>query len=274
VINNRANSLHYESRRIDLIENLNSLTDIVSEINPRFVINAAGVANVELCEANRSLAYDVNVLAAVHLAQACHICGVKFVQISTDHLFDGKERFSDEGKFANPLNYYAKTKLLAEEGVLNTNPDALVVRTNFFGWGTSYRNSFSDFIIMSLRNGSKINLFSDVYFTPILVETLAENILELLKNNASGIFNVVGNERMSKFYFGLKICDVFGLNPELISPISIEDHKGLIKRPKDMSLSSLKLERLIGSKMASIEKQIEILFDQERSINHRKIRSL
>ena len=272
--NNRLVDLGFEIRKINLPGNLDSLVDVVGEINPRFLINAAGLASIELCESNKLLAYDINVLAPVHLAQACRACGIKYVHISTDHLFDGVECFSNEDKLANPLNYYAKTKLLAEEGVLNANPDALVVRTNFFGWGTSYRKSFSDYIISSLRNGLEINLFSDVYFTPILIEKLAENILELLKQNASGVFNVVGFERISKFSFGLKICDVFGLNRMLITPTSIEDSKDLIKRPKDMSLSSLKLEKLIGPKMLSIENQLKILFDQEHSITYRKIISL
>ena len=51
--------------------------------------------------------------------------------------------------------------------VLEINPDALIIRTNFYGWGPTYKKSFSDFIIDNSKLEKNIFLlFSDVYYIP------------------------------------------------------------------------------------------------------------
>ena len=50
---------------------------------------------------------------------------------------------------------------------LKYNPDALVIRTNFYALGPTYKKSFSDFIIDNLKLEKKLFLlFSDVYYNP------------------------------------------------------------------------------------------------------------
>ena len=46
---------------------------------------------------------------------------------------------------------------MSEEIVLKNSKKNLVLRTNFFGFGTRYRQSFSDFIINSLKDKKKIS---------------------------------------------------------------------------------------------------------------------
>ena len=69
------------------------------------------------------------------------------------------------------MNCLASVFVINVSKILN---NALIIRTNFFGWGTSYRQSFSDFVIDNLRKGNNITLFNDVFYTPILIETLVE----------------------------------------------------------------------------------------------------
>jgi dTDP-4-dehydrorhamnose reductase len=109
--------------------------------------------------------------------------GIPLVHISTDHLFEGNASMLSEEEPSNTINVYGKTKALAESSVGEINPDALIIRTNFYAWGTSYRKSFSDYIIESLRHGELLSLFDDVYYTPILAENLINTVHELLKKN-------------------------------------------------------------------------------------------
>ena len=78
------------------------------------------------------------------LAQISLETGSKLIHISTDHLYDGTKDIYTEDDLVSPLNVYGKTKAQAENEVLSINPKALIVRTNFYGWGLSYRKSFSD----------------------------------------------------------------------------------------------------------------------------------
>ena len=84
---------------------------------------------------------------------------IQHVHISTDHLSNGNLSMTGEYDIPNPLNNYALTKYKAEKIVLSINPQALVIRTNFFGWGPPWRKSFSDTIIFHLRQQLDIFLY-------------------------------------------------------------------------------------------------------------------
>ena len=86
----------------------------------------------------------------------------------------------------------------------------------------------------------------------------------LIDKNKQGIFNVVSKERISKFEFGIKIAKAFKYPLTLISPISIEEIKFLVTRPKDMSLSTLKILDEINFQTKGIENQILDLQNEEK----------
>ena len=245
---------------------LNSLSDcliVLDRHKPDLVIHTAGLTNVEECESNFKLAQEVNVDLAKNIAVACNEKSIKLIHISTDHLFSGEQELVSEETSTNPINNYAKTKLLGEHKVLENCQDALVVRTNFFCWGTKYRQSFSDFILNKLRNNESVDLFSDVFFTPILVDELSKRVHQLIDANLSGVFNVTSSERLSKYEFGVKLANCFNLDTNLINKISINDKSGLIKRPKDMSLSNDKVCETLDCKVLSIDDQLQVLKQQE-----------
>jgi len=231
----------------------------VRRIQPDLVIHTAGLTSVETCEADPSLAYRLNVEATHHIAKAASDLGARLVHISTDHLFDGASPWTMEGDTPHPLNVYAETKLQAEEVACQLCPDALVIRTNFFGWGTSIRASFSDWVLKSLEQGRELTMFADVFFTPILINHLVELILRLVDHSAAGIFHVVGGERLSKYDFALKVAEVFGYPKDKIRAVSVEDFPFKAQRPKDMSLSSEKAESYLGLRMPDAEEGLKHL---------------
>ena len=139
----------------------------------------------------------------------------------------------------------------------------MIIRTNFFGWGTNYRSSFSDFILQKLRDNEEVFLCKDIFFTPILIDYLVFGVNKLVKLNRSGIYNIVGNERLSKHEFGLKIANTFDLNASLIKPIIYNDKINSLQKPKDMSLSNTKLSKTIGNEIPNLNEQLYILKQQE-----------
>lgn len=256
-------SLSGVDTEIASLDSLDECLSVLTKHQPDIVIHTVGLTNVEECESNPNLAQAVNVDLAKNIAIACSNQGVKLVHISTDHLFLGDQEFSTEERVANPVNNYAKSKLLGEQEVLENCKDALVIRTNFYGWGTKYRQSFSDFILNKLKNNEQVDLFSDVFFTPILIDELSKRTHQLIDVGAIGVFNVVSSERISKYEFGIKLANCFNLDVSLINAVSISHKSDLVKRPKDMSLSNNKLCQTLNCKISSISKQIQILRQQE-----------
>ena len=252
-----------EAERIS-IDSIEHLQSDLNRINPDIIINAAAITSIESCEENFKQARDVNIDAACNIAIICEELNIKLVQISSDHIFSGEEKFTTENASPAPVNNYAITKYKAEIVVRNNNPSSLIIRTNFFGWGTDYRHSFSDFILNNLRNNHQVNLFSDIFYTPILIDELVIIVHELLDQNNCGIFNVVGDERLSKYDFGLKVADCFGLRPSLINSITYQEQSNSVLRPRDMSLSNLKLLQILGRKVPNLNIQLATLKKQEK----------
>jgi dTDP-4-dehydrorhamnose reductase len=248
--------------------NLDSLNDLIKQIEviqPEFVIHAAGLTSIEDCESNPTLARELNVTLAINMAKVCAMYKIPLVHISTDHLFPGIDALADEDFPTSPVNIYGRTKDEAELRVLEENLDALVIRTNFYGWGTSYRQSLSDFIIHSLRTGQKLELFDDVFYTPILAETLAHATHDLMALSAKGVFNIVGSQRLSKFDFGLRLAKEFGLDEGLIKATQITKQQSLVKRPLDMSLSNKKAVSFLGRDFGVTNDDLARLRQQEEN---------
>ena len=258
------------TQKIDL-DSDEHLTQVFDESGTNIVLHAAGFTNIEACEASPAMAWHINVNLANNVAEACAKLRLPLIHISTDHLYAGHEPMLDEFCVLKPLNVYGKTKAEAEALVLESHPDSLVIRTNFFGWGSSYRQSFSDMIISSLRSGKELKLFTDVYYTPILAETLASAVHDLVKLKASGVVNVVGGERISKYNFGIDIARVFGLDAGLIKPSLLSNNVGLVKRPLDMSLSNQKACQLLGRELGSVTDGLIRLHQQEQIGQAREI---
>ena len=249
-----------------------AMYEFLSKKQQCVVIHCAAITNVDYCETNSKVAYETNILISENLAKVCYKLGIKFVHISSDHLFSGLYPFSTEHSEISPLNVYGTSKANAEEKVLKKNPESLIIRTNFFCWGTSYRTSFSDFLINAIREKKKISLFTDIFYTPIYAKNLIKFVHILINSSSKGIFNIVGSERVSKYEFGKIIFNNFSGNMNLITKVQYEKQVNLIQRPLDMSLSNNKLLVSLNTKMEKLEDQIKQLKldenDFKKAINY------
>lgn len=231
----------------------------VGDIQPDIIVHTAALTDVDECEANSDLAHRLNVAAARNVAAAASTFGLRLVHISTDQLFNGGKLWKAEADTPTPINRYGSTKLLAEKEVLETCPQALVIRTNFFGWGTAYKRSFSDWILRGLEEGRELTLFSDVFFTPILVNQLVDVITRLERSGAYGIFHVAGGERLSKYTFARRLAETFDHPADLIRSISLDKFTLKAKRPKEMSLACGKAELRLRIRMPLIQDGLQSL---------------
>ena len=240
---------------------------------PDYIINTVALTNIELCEENPSLAFETNVNFLKSLNMICKEKKTKLLHLSTDHLSDGLYSFCKEDDNIKPLNEYARTKSNAESYILNEIPNSIIVRTNFFGWGTRYRKSFSDRIIDNVTSHKKIFLFEDAFFSPISIRKLSEIIILLLQKDKSGIFNVSSNDRLSKFEFGLRICDYFNLEKNFIISSKINNAKNLVLRPKDTSLNNKKVSCALNYHCGSISDSInDLIYDLKDGIKDKLIK--
>lgn len=249
------------------------LADRLRQIKPDLVIHTAGLTSVDQCEQYPELAHHANAQIARNVAQATAAYGASLIHISTDHLFADRSRLSKESDQLQPVNEYARTKALAEKWVQESHSKALIVRTNFFGWGHPYRQSFSDWLIDNLGAGKPLTLFDDVFFTPILADAVALNAHSLVDRGATGIFHLVGDERLSKYEFAVKLANQFGLPMNLISRAQLALAELVAPRPHDMSLDNSKAKAALGSALGCVDDFLKSLKVQEQQGRKAELRS-
>jgi dTDP-4-dehydrorhamnose reductase len=246
--------------KFDTIDDLELNFDSIA---PDMVVHTAGMTDVDACEKDPCLAVFTNAEIARNIAKVTTNRNIPLVHISTDHLFNGDNSFYREDSITAPLNQYGYTKLLAEEWVKKENPNAFIIRTNFFCWGHLKRTSFSDWLIYNLRSGNKLKLFDDVYFSPIHADILALAVHDIVDNNIPGVYNVVGDERMSKYDFAIELCKEFGLSNSLLRRESLKNVDLVARRPSDMSLDNEKVRKLLGREMGTVPHFLTMLRLQE-----------
>ena len=184
--------------------------EVLVKFNPDAIINTAAITNVDLCENDPSFALKVHVKGTKYLTEVAKEIGSHFLYISTDSVFDGIKGNYNENAEPNPLNIYAKTKLDGENEALKYK--SVVIRTNIYGHNWLPKTSIAEWIRNTLQEEKGINLFHDVYFSPLLVNNLAEILLEIVKKKLTGIFHVSSPEGVTKLDYGRKIASIYGLN--------------------------------------------------------------
>lgn len=234
-------------------------------VSPDLVVHTAGLTSVDKCELSPVIAHQANVEIAQNVALVAARHGAALVHVSTDHLFSGRESMCTEAEPPAPVNHYARTKALAETAVMQANPAALVLRTNFFGWGHASRQSFTDWLIYNLRADKELSLFDNVFFTPILADALALAAHELVEKGASGVFNLVGDQRLSKYEFARILADHFSLPQHLLLQHSLDGSELVAARPHDMSLDNRKAREALGRDLGNVPQFLAALRQQESS---------
>jgi len=247
------------------------LTRALERLAPDIIVHTAGITNVDECEREPGRARHVSVDLTRNVAEAAARIGSRLIHISTDHLFAGTRSLYSEADAPEPINAYGRTKLLAEHAASAACPGALIVRTNFFGWGHRYRQSFSDWIYYRLEAGEEITMFEDVFITPTLADVVATTAHRLLDQSASGIWNVTGDERVSKFEFGVRLARTFALPSTLVQRAKITDLQSSAKRPRDMSLSNMQARERLGISLGTLADYFGVLQQQDRAGRRREL---
>ncbi len=230
---------------------------LLEQSQPDLVIHCAALTDLETCEAHPALAEQLNSEVPRKLAAIVARGGARLVHISTDAVFDGRRGGYREEDEPNPLSIYAKTKLEGERAVLEVNPDAIVVRVNLFGWSLNGKRSLAEWFISNLTAGRQVGGFKDVFFCPLLANDLAVILLKMLERRLQGLYHVVSRDCISKYEFGVRLAEIFGLNPGLIRPVLVESAGFKAARSPNLTLVTDKLANDLGERPPEIRSGLE-----------------
>lgn len=225
--------------------------DLFQNFTPTVVVNCAAMTNVDQCESERDDCWRTNVEAVEILARHCKATGARLVQISTDFVFDGEGGPYRETDRPNPINFYAKSKLAAENSVRGSGLENWAIARTVLVYGTGERLSRSNialWVIESLSRGKEIHVVTDQWRTPTYAPDLASGIERIVRFEKSGTFHLAGREYLSIHDFALAIAEVFELDANLIKPTDETQFTQTAPRPPRTGFIILKAETELGFK--------------------------
>ena len=229
--------------------------------DPDVVVHTAAMGDVDACERHPEVAHRVNTQGTEAIARAAVAVGARLISISTDQVYDGVKGQYDEADVPQPLMVYGRSKLEGERRAAAICPPTVILRLALmYGWGSSSRLNFVDWLVQRLRAGQEVPLFTDQYRTPLYVVQAAEVVGRLIDApEVHGTFNLGGGERLNRYAFGLTLCEVFDLPRALLKPIEMGSSMGLAARPRDCSMNSARISELLQITPLMVEEGLRAL---------------
>lgn len=207
---------------------------VIEQYKPDAIINTAAMTNVDTCEDQKELAYQLNVESINTLVKIAELHNIQLVHLSTDFIFDGEHGPYDELAAPNPLSYYGETKLMAEELIKNSKAKWAILRT-IIVYGIVSDMSRSNIVLWAkgaLEKGSPLNIVNDQWRMPTLAEDLADICLLAVAHDAQGVYNASGKDMMSISELVARVANFWNLDKSLINEVSAETLNQTAKRPK------------------------------------------
>ncbi len=215
--------------------------DAVQRTRPDWIVLAAAYTDVDGCESNRELAFDVNCGGAVNVARAAKQYGARLLFVSTDYVFDGKNTVPYETDAPRaPRSVYGSSKAEAEVKISKILPECCIVRTSWlFGAGGK---CFPDTILKLAEKRSEIDVVSDQRGSPTHTVDLARAIVQLCHAGAAGIAHATNRGECTWFEFAEEIVREAGLNT-IVRPTTSAKFIRPAERPQYSVLSPRSLEK-------------------------------
>ncbi|TXB65204.1 NAD(P)-dependent oxidoreductase [Vicingus serpentipes] len=230
--NRISNQSGYSYKSLDITNQL-EVEAIFDEFIPDTVINTAAMTNVDACESDKELCWDLNVNAVKYQIKAAEKHQSHYIHLSTDFIFDGENGPYKESDTPNPLSYYGETKYEAEKLVQKAKTKWSIART-IIVYGMVEDMSRSNIVLWAkeaLEKGNPLTIVDDQFRSPTLAEDLAMGCWLIAEKQATGIYHISGKDVMSIIELVNRVADFYGLDKSIISPIKSSSLNQAAKRP-------------------------------------------
>ena len=209
---------------------------------PDLIIHAGAYTDVDGAEREPDLALAVNAKGTEQIARAAVRLGARLIYISTDYVFDGKQRIPyREGDSPRPINRYGFSKWKGEQAVLASGARALVIRTAWL-YGSVGKN-FVKSIMQAAQSEPILKVVNDQCGCPTYAEDLAAAVASLVRKEVEGVIHVTNRGQCTWYEFAQAIVRDMGFGCSVI-PITTEQAGRLAQRPSYSVLSPDRLASL------------------------------
>ena len=235
------------------LTNSEKISQLIREIHPDYLVNAAAYTAVDKAETEPDLAYSINATAPKIMAESAEKIQAKFLHISTDYVFDGRKNTPYlETDLTNPLGVYGQSKLRGEEEIKTVNSQAIILRTAWV-YGSYGKSNFVKTMLRLGKEREELKVVVDQVGSPTWSKDIAAAITQLLINvdNPPGIYNFTNSGVASWFDLTKAIFEeakISGipLKIQRVIPITTAEYPTPAVRPAYSVLSGQKISQQLG----------------------------
>jgi len=239
------------------ITDLKGLKSVCYDEKPDIIVNTAGFNNIGKCEADKKTARDINTGVVENLVKICKVLESHLITLSSEQIFDGARGPYTEDDKPNPVNYYGKSKLAAENVCIIEKIKHTIIRTTgVYGYSSHKKPDFVTSLLETLDSNKEFSAATDQFSNPVYSEDIAQAILKIILKGRTGIYNAGGGEWLSTYEFARKTAKLFGLSDELIKPTKYNEIYPSLHLPVKAGLVNLKSETDLGIRFSNLENGI------------------
>lgn len=229
---------------------------------PTHILHTAAMTNVDECELKQAECTEINVEGTRNLFLAALSIGAHLELVSTDFVFDGEKGNYQEDDPVNPLSYYAKSKVEAENILLESSYTNWSIARTIIVYGTGYNLSRSNIVLWAreaLRKGEPLKIVDDQFRAPTWADDLAWGCVEIAKRNERGIFHLSGPKTYSIIDMVKAIGAHYNLPTSNVQPVSSSTLNQTAKRPPKTGFDLTKSKNQLNYQPISLEESLVLL---------------
>lgn len=258
---NRSKSKKFKKFNI----NTNNINNLILSHKPTHLVIFSAESDPDKCFKNPKKTQKINLISTIKIINQCIKQNIIPIVFSSDFVFNGKKnrKYTEKDK-TSPILVYGRQKKLLENYIIKKKLPVLVFRlAKVYGDKKNDKTLITNYI-KQIKTNKIITVAEDQYFTPIYVNDVVNIIDKAAQKNLTGLYNLAGNERLSRFKILKLIVRIFKSNNKII-PCSINDFKLPEKRPKDVSLSNSLLKKKLRYKLIEIKDIIKKLYNKKNN---------
>ena len=179
-------------------------------IRPDLVVHAAGIPDIDLCEADPAKGFRVNYQGTSHVVEAARRVGAGVAHISTDAVFDGaKTTPYVETDATGPITVYGRTKLEAEEAVKTLGRYWIFRVPVLFGPG---KINFVEKGLRKIAAGEEYKVASDQLGCALHTVDAGRKIMEVAETGSCGLYHLANQGQCTRFELARLAAELAGLD--------------------------------------------------------------
>lgn len=208
---------------LDDFSNFSKLKSLIGSLKPQVIINCCGITKHNPNIKNMHDVIFINTLFPQLMAMLSDQFNFRFIQISSDCVFNGKKGLYDENALKDSVDFYGITKSLGE---INDTKN-LTIRTSTIGHEVSSSYGLLNWFLKQNKCKGYINaIFSGP--TTIELAKIIQNII-IPMNDLSGLLNVAA-EPIDKYSLLAIIKNIYSLDTKIEPSSEIKVNRSLDNR--------------------------------------------